>query len=221
MNCCSVNGLDRFFNRTRANRELRAYLKKGPPKRQRVLVDYLKTHNLAGASLLEIGCGIGALHFELLKAGAAKAVGLELAPAYIEAAREVSERLGLQDAVEYELLDLAEQGQAVADADIVLLDRVICCYPDMHRLVTAAAQHARSLVVLTYPPPVWWMQIGKFFLNTAMVIIKRRFRFFLHDPQKVKHVLSGLAFDRIYNVRSGICEIGVFQRGSTATRNRH
>ncbi|MFQ5859925.1 MAG: class I SAM-dependent methyltransferase, partial [Dehalococcoidia bacterium] len=168
MDCCSVNGLDQMFDQANARKELKAYWKKGLDKRARLLVDFLKAQDLAGSSLLEIGFGIGALHLELLKAGAGKAVGVEASPAYLQAARALAEQLGLQDAVVYQRMDFAQRGQEVAEADIVLLDRVICCYPDMVGLVTSSAQHARRFYALTFPRGAWWMRLAGFLFNAFM-----------------------------------------------------
>ena len=40
-------------------------------------------------------------------------------------------------------LDIARSPEAVAPADVVVLHRVVCCYPDHVALLTAAGEHAR------------------------------------------------------------------------------
>ena len=94
MECCSVNGLDRIFNKSRARKESNSYLKKGLDKRARKLADFLKGESLSEATLLDVGCGVGGLHLELLKHGAGKAIGVDVSPAYVEAASSLARELG-------------------------------------------------------------------------------------------------------------------------------
>ena len=70
MDCCNVNGLNEIFNKSRAAKESRRYLRKGLDRRAAMVVGCLRDEVVAGASILEIGCGVGSLHMELLKQGA-------------------------------------------------------------------------------------------------------------------------------------------------------
>ena len=215
MDCCSVNGLDVLFNASTARKELKSYRKKGLGKGSRKLVDFLKEQNLAGSTLLEIGGGIGALHLELLKEGAQKAVGVDVSTAYVEAATGLAQELGFADAVEYYVGDFVEQEQKIALADIVLLERVICCYPNMKALVTASAQHAQRLYALTYPRRTWLIRAVFFMMNLGLAILRKRFRIFVHHPQEVAATLASEGFSPIFHSASGIgghWQIAVYQR---------
>ena len=212
MNCCSANGLDEFFNKSTARKDLKSYRKKGLGKGSRKLVEFLKEQSLAGSTLLEIGGGIGALHLELLKEGAQKAVGVDVSAAYVEAATGLAQELGFADAVEYYVGDFVEEEQKIAPADIVLLDRVICCYPDMQALVTASAQHAQRLYALTYPRRTWWVRAGFSMMNIGVTVLRKRFRVFVHHPQEVAATLTSQGFTRILQATSGVWDIVVFQR---------
>ena len=94
MDCCTVNGLDQEFTRSWARKESRSYRKKGLNKRVGKLLGFLKAEGLREATVLDIGCGIGALHLELLKQGARKATGVDVSPAYIEEATALAQELG-------------------------------------------------------------------------------------------------------------------------------
>ncbi len=140
MRCCgTINGLDQRFDRKRVRKELRRYERKGLSQAGRALVQALEERDISGADVLEIGFGIGALHLELLRVGATSAVGLELSPAYVEAAEELAERIGCRHEVEYRLQNIAEDGEGVPEAAVVVMHRVVCCYPDMPGLVKPAA----------------------------------------------------------------------------------
>ena len=215
MDCCSVNGLDETFSKSVVQRELKAYLKKGLGKRAHLLADFLNRQGISGAHILEIGAGIGSLHLELMKAGAASAVGFDASQSYVAAATSLAERLNLQDSVEYHVGDFVEQAPNVQDADIVLLDRVICCYPDMKALVTASAQRARRFYALTYPRRTWWTRGGVSVVNLIQAIFRRRFRVFVHHPQDVSAIVASQGLTRIFQASSGfrgLWEIAIYQR---------
>ena len=214
MECCSVNGLDRMFNKSRAQKESNSYLNKGLDKRARKLTDFLKGPGLSGATLLDIGCGVGALHLELLKEGAGKTIGVEVSPAYVEAANSLARELGFQDAVEYHVGDFVEQERDIPTADIVLLDRVVCCYPHMEPLVTASARHAQRLYALTYPRRTWWMRAAAFMMNLGLSVVRKQFRFFLHHPREIAATLASAGFINIFHTTAtfGIWQVAVYQR---------
>src|SRR5437868_532031 len=65
------------------------------------------------------------------------------------------------------------------------VQRAICCYPDMPRLAGAAADHARHLLVLSYPRLTWWTQIGLTLGNWLLWMMRREFHIFLHPPQQI------------------------------------
>ena len=214
MECCSVNGLDRIFNKSRARKESNSYLKKSLDKRARKLADFLKGESLSEATLLDVGCGVGGLHLELLKHGAGKAIGVDLSPAYVEAASSLARELGFQNVVEYHVGDFVEQERDIPTADIVLLDRVVCCYPDMEPLVTAYARHAQRLYALTYPRRTWWMRVAAFMMNLGLSVIRKQFRFFLHHPREMEATLASEGFTPIFRTTStaGIWQLAIYQR---------
>ncbi len=215
MDCCSVNGLDEMFNRSMAQGELRAYLKKGLSKRSRHLANTIRDQGITGATILEVGGGIGSLHLELIKAGAASAVGYDAAPAYVEAATSLAERLGLKDSVEYHVGDFAEMGASADDADIVVLDRVVCCYPDMRALVTAAALRTKRVCVLTYPRRNWLTRALVPAVNTIQALLRKRFRVYVHKPQEIAALMASHGLTRMLLTHAGTIsewEVVVYRR---------
>jgi hypothetical protein len=87
----------------------------------------------------------------LLQAGAARAQNLELSPACQGQARALAGQAGVQGRLDWRVHDLAADPGAVAPADLVVLHRVVCCYPDYERLLGAAPDHARRALVFSYP----------------------------------------------------------------------
>src|SRR5207245_9774924 len=100
--------------------------------------------------------GVGAIEIDLIKAGMARAVNVELTPTYEEAAGELLQEAGLVDRVERRVMDFAESGSEIEAADFVVMNRVVCCYPDMPKLAAAAAERAERALVLSFPNNRWW-----------------------------------------------------------------
>ena len=110
----------------------------------------MRERGIEGGTVLEPGGGIGAVEIELLKAGAARSTVVELSPGYEQVAAELAREAGVAERMERRVGDFAADG--TEPADVVVLHRVVCCYPDYERLLGAAAEKARQTVVFTYPP---------------------------------------------------------------------
>ena len=151
MKCCQApSGYEELFSKKQAERDARSYRRKGLGVPAQWIVDVVRGHGLEGAAVLEPGGGIGAIQIELLKAGAARSTVVELSPAYEEVAAELAREAGVDERVERHVGDFAADG--TEPADVVVLHRVVCCYPDYELLLTAAAAKARRTLVYTYPP---------------------------------------------------------------------
>jgi hypothetical protein len=172
-----------MFGERTARRDARRYRRKGLDRTARRMVDFLVERGVGGLSVLEVGGGVGAIQLELLKAGAARAVNLELSPAYEGPAAELAREARVEARRELRVVDVAADPDAVEAADIVILHRVVCCYPEADRLVAVAADHARRALVLSYPPRTWWTRAFAATVNGVMRALGREYRTFMHPPQ--------------------------------------
>jgi magnesium-protoporphyrin O-methyltransferase len=173
------------FSEREARREARRYRRKGLDSTSRQIVELLKAQGVTGRTVLEVGGGIGSIQIELLKAGAARAMSIELTPTFEEIAVELLREAGLEDRVERHVMDFAEAAGAVSAADIVVLNRVICCYHDMPKLAGAAADHARLVLALSFPREGWWTRMGIAFMDLILRIARREFQVFYHPTKKI------------------------------------
>ena len=185
MNCCSARGCDAFFTDRVAGRDADRYRRKGLDKNARRLVDFVCRHGIEARTVLEVGGGIGAVQLELLQAGAARAENIELSPAYEPYAAELLRASGLEGRAERRLLDFADTAESVDPADVVVLHKVVCCYPDYEALVGAAAAHAKRQLVLTYPRRSWWTRLGFAAANLLERLRRRTFRAYVHPPAAI------------------------------------
>ena len=186
---CDPRGCDQFFGSRFAGHVARRYRKRGLDATARRMVDFLEDRGIVGLTVLEIG-GVGEIGIELLKRGAAHASNLELSPAYDEEADRLLQESGVGGGAERRLHDIAADPDGVPPADVVVLHRVVCCYPDYERLLAAAAGHARRRLVFSFPPH---NALARLFLgaqNTVFKLMRREFRTFSHPPSAMLAVLK-------------------------------
>lgn len=201
-----------MFSERAAESEARRYRKRGLDATSRRIVEYLETQGVEGRTVLEVGGGIGAIQVELLKAGAARATSIELTPTYEEVAAGILAESGLSDRVERRVMDFAQSPEQVEAADIVIMNRVVCCYPDMPRLAGAAADHARQTLVMTFPKDTWWTRAGLGAANATLWLTRREFHIFVHRPADI------IATTRAHGLRPVRDESGVLWRLAALTR---
>jgi 2-polyprenyl-3-methyl-5-hydroxy-6-metoxy-1,4-benzoquinol methylase len=212
--CCGhAAGAGRFFSFFASNYRKR-YLKKGFEPSQKQLITGLEQAGLDGAALLEVGCGVGYLHQHLLEKGAATATGIDLSEKMIAEAERLARERNLADRVHYLPGDFIEQAGAVDNADIVLLDKVICCYPDAHALVQQSLDKAQRVVALTIPRKRWVVQFGMAAMNTVLWLLRSQFRGYVHDPQAIERWITARGFSKVYENRTLAWLTQVFVRKS-------
>ncbi len=155
MNCCNLStektsGTGRYFSK-RSENCLKGFRRKGLAKEQGLLVEGISRQSLAGRSILEIGCGVGGLHLSLLQKGAETASGIDLSEGMIQRATALARELSLADRTSYAQGDFVERHAGIKAADIVILDKVVCCYEDVMSLVNKSMSKATHLYALTHP----------------------------------------------------------------------
>jgi 2-polyprenyl-3-methyl-5-hydroxy-6-metoxy-1,4-benzoquinol methylase len=179
--CCRPPASEyrRFFSRRQARRDARYYRKRGLAKSARGLVEL--AGDVSDASVLDIGGGIGTLGVELLERGAARATTVEISDTYDAAAADLLSEHELGDRTERRIGDFVADEGLVEPADVVVMHRVVCCYPDADALVATAATHARRSLLLTYPQERRLTRFAFATANLALRLILRcGFRAYVH-----------------------------------------
>jgi magnesium-protoporphyrin O-methyltransferase len=173
-----------------AKRMAARYRKKGLDKTSRRMVALLADRGVQGATVLEIGGGVGDIQIELLRRGAASATNLELSPGYEAEAARLLDEAGMTGRVDRRLADIATDPDAAGTADIVVLHRVVCCYPDFPTLLAAAARHARIQLVFSFPPRNATSRAVLALQNRLLSWGGRQFRAYAHPPEAMLAVLA-------------------------------
>lgn len=211
MTCSQCVGIERQFDDAVARRQMKRYKRRGPDKMTRVLLDALISEGAAHASFLDVGGGVGAIQFGLLEAGAAGGTSVDASPAYLEAAREEASSRGYAGRIRYVSGDVVEVQHGIEPADLVALDRVVCCYHDMPALVDATASRARRAYALVYPRDTRLTRFAIRLLNLAQRLRRHPFRAFVHPTSAVEARVEAHGFRRVFVRRSLLWQAVVFR----------
>ncbi len=199
-----------FYNSRKAASELHSYRNKGPIPSTRILIEALKAEGVAGATVIDIGGGIGAIQHELLAAGAARVMSIDASDAYIRTAREESDRRGLTARVTYYHGDFLDLAETIPLADIVTLDRVINVYPDWERLIQVSAARACRLYGLVYPrntPPV---RVVVSLMN--LLVWRGPVHASVHSPEVIDKLACEAGVVRCFLKTTGPWEVALYRR---------
>jgi 16S rRNA G966 N2-methylase RsmD len=188
--CCGREAYDETFGDRFARRIARRYRKRGLDRTRQQVVDFLSARGIEEATVLEIGGGIGEVHLELLRRGASAATNLEISTSYEEQAAQLLAASGFGDRVARRFVDIASTPDDVEPADVVVLHRVVCCYPDYERLLSAAADHARRLLVFSHPPRTLVTRLSFGLDNLVRRLRHNDFRAFVHPPEAMLAVVQ-------------------------------
>jgi ubiquinone/menaquinone biosynthesis C-methylase UbiE len=209
--CCDQD-FERLFDEQEADHDLAEWHAGGPPDATQELIDALLAEGVKGATLLDIGAGIGIVHLELLVAGAASAVDVDASSAYLSAARAQAERLGLADRVQYRFGDVVELAAELPPVDVVTLDRVICCYPNLSALLGAATRPGARLIGLVHPADTWWMRSSTALFNVLSRVLRRHHSFYVHPRSAIDRILRDAGYMERYRGGGRVWRVEVYGR---------
>lgn len=191
--CCNTSYQDTFDHK-RAQKELKAYEKSGVKANSRPLMELISSVDLKEASMLEIGGGIGSLIFESFKLGLSKANYVDISQAYSDTFIAALEEKGLSEKVEPRLGDFVDLSKEISQVDLVVLDKVICCYENYAELIRASTSKSRKWYAITIPRDKWWVKMVHGFDNILRNLKKNPFQSFIHAHEDIFEVLEKEGF---------------------------
>jgi len=208
--CCSVEAQ---FGRERAERDLRNYRRGRTPGVTKLLTAELRRQPLAGKHLLDIGAGIAAVTAELGATEAVSATIVEASPAFLEIAqREIKARYGSRP-IQFFQGDFTQIAETVPAADVTILDRVVCCYPNAEALLSAAAARTREVLAFSYPRDRWDVRLVLGFEDFMRRRKGNEFQTFVHSPQKMAEALERAGFMRAWSRGTFVWKVEIWRRG--------
>ena len=218
---CSCSSLvaatARHFNADRVRQELDSYRSGGPATTARGLLNLLSGIEALPEPILDIGSGMGALSLELLRAGTRHATCVDLSAAALAANAEEAERQGVGDRIERVEGDFVAIAGSLPPAQLVALDRVVCCYPAYAALLEQAAAHSDRLLAVSFPRDRWWVRLGLWAENAWRRLRGEQFRAFLHSPAAMASLLSDRGFTRTRTAATFTWQMELYVRNPSVT----
>jgi hypothetical protein len=213
MLCPHCQDAEDVFGSKLAESELANYRKKGARKTTRILLDSLKQAGIAELSLLDIGGGVGAIPHELIPAGLGQAIDVDASSAYIRVSQEEAKARGHAEKMQYLHGDFVTLAPKIEPADIVTLDRVVCCYPDVKALVDLSAERAKQFYALVYPRDNAVFRALMPLVNLlAFRIWGSAFRIYMHESQKIDAQIRAKGLNLLQHRKAGLWQVFVYQR---------
>jgi hypothetical protein len=209
---CGADGFASIFDRRNAERDRERYRRNGPDRTTRMLLELLAPYRSAGSTVLDIGGGIGVIDQELLRAGAGHAVLVEGSAASLDVAREEARRQGLLDRIEFVEGDFVRRAAAIEAADIVTLDRVVCCYPDAEGLVSLSAARARSVYGLVLPRDRRLTRIAVRLENLWFRLRRTAYRAYVHPTARVDEIAAANGLRPVTERHTAFWRVVVYDR---------
>jgi SAM-dependent methyltransferase len=216
--CCSAfeSAADQQFNPRKVAQELKRYREKGPGPTTRLLADGIAQSGALSGTVLDVGSGIGALTLALLERGAANAIAVDASTAYVDVAREEAGRRGQTDAIQFVHADFVERASQLPSANVVALDRVVCCYPSWEPLLDAALGHAERCLALSYPRDAWYVRVGMTLENGQRWLARNSFRTFVHPISKIEQTIRRAGFELSSRRETWMWSVDVYLRRSNS-----
>ena len=189
------------------------YKSKGLTSSTEVLLGLLTESGLVGKTLLDIGCGTGFFALETLRQGASSCIGVDLSSAAIHEANEFAKESGLQDRAKFEVADAASTQHA---ADIVVMDKVLCCYPDAGSLLKTASASSSELLGFVVPRDEGLMKpgmrVGIGLINLVERLRRTGFRLYLHPLRSLDTLLVDNGFQKSSKTKSRFWLVFLYKR---------
>jgi 2-polyprenyl-3-methyl-5-hydroxy-6-metoxy-1,4-benzoquinol methylase len=206
----------RHFGNTVAEKDLERYLREGPDITTRLLLSSLRGSASKTSTLLDVGGGIGAASFELLAAGIDSATLVDASPSYLQMAGVEAQRRKVEARLNLVLGDFAKVVDRLNVADIVVLDRVVCCYPDYVALLETAVARCRSLLALSYPRDTWYGRAMVWVENLLRRVKGDEFRAFVHPAAGLEAIVQEAGFRRLSRRSTWVWRADVYTKARVA-----
>jgi len=212
--CCFDDWVDHWSKRSKKRRTVAGVT--AP------LLRGLEDAGIRDRTVLDVGCGIGDLAIEAVRRGAARAFGFELSAKAVDEARRLATERGVADRTSFEVGDGAEI--RLPKADVVVLNRVFCCYRDADALLENSLSAAGSVYAFTTPPSKGlggaFVKLQSRFWNVWYRLRDRKFqgfRVFVHDVDRIDARVQAAGFRPIRReARRFVWHLAVYARPLTS-----
>lgn len=137
---------------------------------------------------------------------------VDASAAYLDIARQEATRAGLAARMAFVSGDLVTRADEIEAADIVTLDRVICCYPDVEALIAATAARARTVYGLVLPRDRWLIRTGTRLVNLWFRIRRSAYRSYAHANPRIDEWLAAIGLRPKQEGRTFLWRVVIYDR---------
>lgn len=212
MTCQHCCGAESIFDKKSAKRDLDKYRSKGPNKTTRSLLKALYEYPIEKMTLLDIGGGVGVIQHELLKHGVSSTTDVDASPSYIAKAREEMKENGQEQHMKFIHADFVDVAPSIGQYDIVTLERVVCCYPDVKALLENSSSKAENYFGFIYPRDNWFSRVVIKLMDFYLWLKKNPFRTFVHSEKMMFDILKEQGFEPVYQDNVSYWKVALFKR---------
>jgi len=192
------------------------YKRRGLSRSSRLLLDFVLNEGAREKTIVDLGCGAGGFSIELLKNGAASVIGFDLSSKMVEMASELARTSGFERRAKFQVGNAAEA--ELPSSDIVIIDKVLCCYSNWRPLLKNAMDAGRAMVGFIVPRDQglakWPFRIGVRVVNFFQ---KRRGKilFYLHPLDILDRTLQDSGFTQQKRQASRLWLVFLYTRAPT------
>ena len=164
------------------------YRKNGLKKHCKFFLQYLKQQNLSNQTVLEIGCGIGGFLLEVLDLGAFKAIGIDLSDKMLATASQLAHEFGHQNNLTLIKGDFLTLNIENLHSDIIVADRVFCCYKNSWDLLAKIASLSPEYILVSIPkttPGYKMFFAGRVYIRNILAGIKKNITHYYYKPSDI------------------------------------
>lgn len=212
MTCQHCCGAEAVFDNKTAKKNAIRYKRKGPNKTTKRLLQILSPLTNTTSSLLDIGGGVGVIQHEFIKLTNGNTTDVDASLEYIEQAKKIAEENDTKDQMCFIYADFVDIHSTVEVHDIVTMEKVVCCYPDIDKLLIESTAKADQYFAFVYPIKNILSQTFFFTGNLYMTIKKNPFRIFLHDEKKMIKSIEDQGFELLKKSNVFPWKIAVLKR---------
>jgi len=212
MSCCNNIAIEKQFDKARVANKVNQYHSKGIGKETRILVNALRSIGVDGCSLLDIGAGLGLIGIELLESGLASVENIEASTSFLETAKSESKKKNLIEKTKFTYGDFVEIADGVSAADIVTLDKVICCYDELKPLVKLSCEKTMGHYGVIYPRDNWWIKAVIGFENLMRKIKGNTFKVFVYPTEEVDNLIKSYGLRKVLYKATIVWQIVIYSR---------
>jgi SAM-dependent methyltransferase len=209
--CCGIDGT---FDSRIARRDLERYRRRGPSPSTQQLLNAIRDASFPGATVLDVGGGIGTIAHELLGTGAERATVVDASTAYLSVAREEADRRQVSARLQLIQGDFVTLMGGVPQADIVTLDKVVCCYPSMEQLIAASTERAARFYGIVYPRDRWWVRLWTAAKNAIRRLRGSAFRVYIFPNARIASAIKHAGFVLRRQTRGFVWVVELYERNN-------